>query len=161
MPPEPTRFGLIKSEPHVYGLDHLRRDKRTAWENIRNHQAKNTLMSFGVGDLLLFYHSNADPPAAVGVARVVSAPHPDETQFDARGDYFDPTATREKPRWFCVDVEFVEEFPKPVSLDALKADSALAGMLVTRKGNRLSVTPVEQAHFERVVAMGGGKTRVR
>jgi predicted RNA-binding protein with PUA-like domain len=108
-----------------------------------------------VGDLALFYHSNAKPPGIAGIAKVASAPYPDPTQFDAKSEYFDPAATEEKPRWYLVDFEHVATFPELIPLDALKSDKHLAEMLVCQKGTRLSITPVEKKHFSRVLNLAG------
>jgi predicted RNA-binding protein with PUA-like domain len=149
---------LMKSEPNVYGLSDLRRDKTTAWEGVRNYQARNSLRDDArVGDLVLFYHSNAEPSGVAGLARVARAAYPDPTQFDPKSDYADPTSPPDAPRWVTVDLEFVEAWAEPVTLAQLKADPALEGMEVTRRGSRLSVHPVAQAHFDRVVALGRAK----
>lgn len=151
---------LIKSEPEVYSIDDLARDGRTEWDGVRNYQARNWMRDeMTVGDLVLFYHSNADPPGVAGVARVCSEAHPDSTQFDPKSDYHDPKSTKADPRWSCVDVEFVERFDEPVSLDVLKAQKALDGMMVVKRGVRFSVQPVERAHFARVLKLAGAKTK--
>jgi predicted RNA-binding protein with PUA-like domain len=146
---------LIKSEPEAYSIDDLARDGSTAWTGIRNYQARNYMRDeMSVGDLVLFYHSNAAPTGVVGLARVASAAYPDPTQFDPASDYHDPASTPDAPRWLLVDMAFVERWATTVTLAALKADPALAEMWVVRKGMRLSVQPVEQAHFEHVRALG-------
>lgn len=151
---------LIKSEPEVYSIDDLARDGRTEWDGVRNYQARNWMRDeMAVGDLVLFYHSNADPPGVAGVARVCSEAHPDSTQFDPKSDYHDPKSKKDDPRWSCVDVEFVERFDEPVSLDVLKAQKALDGMMVVKRGVRFSVQPVERAHFARVLKLAGAKTK--
>lgn len=150
------KYWLIKSEPDVYGIGRLKDDKRTAWEGVRNYQARNTMRDeMAVGDLVLFYHSSCEVPGVVGVARVASEPYPDASQFDQRSEYFDPKAKEEAPRWVLVDFEFVAEFPVEVSLAAMKGDAKLEGMVVLRRGNRLSITPVEVRHFRRVCQLGG------
>ena len=147
---------LIKSEPDVYGIDDLERDGVTYWEGVRNYQARNFMRdTMKVGDLLLYYHSNAKPPGVVGVARVAREGYPDPEQFDPESKYFDPKSSPDNPRWTVVDVEFVAKFDEMVSLEALKADEALDGMLVIRKGQRLSIQPVERHHFDRVLEMAG------
>jgi predicted RNA-binding protein with PUA-like domain len=149
------RHWLMKSEPEVYSIADLRRDGRTAWEGVRNYQARNWMRDdMKVGDKVLFYHSNAEPPGVAGVAEVVRAAYPDPHAFDPKSDYFDPKATGGTTVWVTVDLAFVEAFPAVVSLAALKNEAALAGMEVLRKGSRLSVQPVDPAHFDRVVAMG-------
>src|SRR4051812_40672289 len=110
-------YWLIKSEADCYSIDDLKHDKRTAWEGVRNYQARNFMMQdMKVGDLALFYHSSSEPTGVFGIAKVVNASHVDDSQFDPKDDHFDPKAKREKPIWYCVDVAFVEKFPNPVSL---------------------------------------------
>jgi predicted RNA-binding protein with PUA-like domain len=147
-------YWLIKTEPTAYSIDDLKRDKRTAWEGVRNYQARNYMMQMQKGDLALFYHSSADPTAAVGVAKIASAAHADESQFNKKDSHFDKKATKEKPIWYCVDVAFVEKFKTPVLLGVIKADKALAGIMVAQQGSRLSVQPVSKAHFEHICALG-------
>jgi len=112
------------------------------------------------GDLVIFYHSSTSPPGAVGVARIAREAYPDPTQFDAKSPYFDPKSKKEDPRWSLVDVEFVEKFAQLIPLQTLKDDPALKGMLVTQKGSRLSVQPVEKKHFQRVLKMAGATTKL-
>jgi predicted RNA-binding protein with PUA-like domain len=157
-PAPAPRCWLMKSEPDVFSIDDLASAGKTAWEGVRNYQARNHMRDeMRVGDAVLFYHSSADPPAVAGLARVASAAYPDPTQFDANSDYYDPKATREAPRWMLVDVEFVEKFAAPVPLAALQADAALRGMLVIQRGMRRSVQPVEPAHFMHVARLAGAK----
>ena len=150
---------LAKSEPSVYSIDDLARDGETTWEGVRNFQARNTLRSAKKGDLFLFYHSNADPPGVVGVAKVAREAYPDPTQFVKGHDYEDPTSKPDDARWSTIDLAFVEKFASAVPLAALKDDPALAGLEVTRKGSRLSVHPVTQPHFDHIVALGRKKRR--
>lgn len=154
----------MKSEPDVFSIDDLAAVDREPWDGVRNYQARNFMRDeMAPGDLVLFYHSNAKPPGVAGVARVASASYPDPSAFDPDSKYADPKSDPDDPRWWLVEVEFVEKFAEIVSLDALKAeaDRALEGMLVVRRGQRLSVQPVEQGHFARVLQMAGAKTRVR
>ncbi len=158
--PKTTRsLWLMKSEPDVFSIDDLAKQGVSGWEGVRNYQARNFMRAMQVGDLVLFYHSNAKPPGVVGLAEVVRTAYPDPFQFDPKSEYYDPKSPADAPRWSSVDVRFVEKFPRLVSLDELKAEPALEGMLVTQKGSRLSVQPVERAHFERVLAMAGAKTK--
>jgi predicted RNA-binding protein with PUA-like domain len=146
----------MKSEPDVFSIDDLERDGRTTWEGVRNYQARNFLRDdMKVGDLVLFYHSNAEPTGVAGVARVCREAYPDPTQFDPKSEYHDPGAKPEDPRWLMVDVEFVRKLPSLVTLDALKGEPALDGMYVIRRGMRLSVQPVTPEHFALVLQMGG------
>lgn len=145
----------MKSEPDVFSIDDLARDGSTSWEGVRNYTARNFMRDgMQLGDLVLYYHSNAEPSGVAGIAKVSRLAYPDPTQFDPKSEYHDPGVTKEEPRWLMVDVAFVERFPTFVTLDAIKAEPALAKMLVVQKGQRLSVQPVDEAHFARVVAMG-------
>jgi predicted RNA-binding protein with PUA-like domain len=151
------RHWLIKSEADVYSIDDLNRDGRTAWDGVRNYQARNWMRDdMKPGDLVLFYHSNGDPPGVAGLAKVASAPYDDPTQFDPASPYHDPKSTPQAPRWQLVDFAFVERFPAEVPLPLLKADPSLDGMELLRKGSRLSVQPVTEAHFQRVLALARG-----
>ena len=148
---------LMKSEPSVYSIDDLRRDTTTGWDSIRNYKARNYLRDeIQVGDRVLFYHSNAEPPGVAGVAEVVQNGHPDPVQFDAKSDYYDPKATREKPIWFQVRVKFVEKFSTFVPLQALREHAALSDMMVIKRGARLSVQPVTAREFNTIVRLGRG-----
>lgn len=153
-------YWLIKSEPEVYSIEALERDGHTHWEGVRNYQARNHLRAMKVGDLALFYHSNAAPPGVAGVARVCRQAYADEAQFDSKSEYYDPKSRREDPRWSRVDVEFVEQFSTLVPLEVLKADESLEGMLVRKPGMRLSVQPVDLRHFKRVLRLGKSKLQV-
>ena len=146
---------LMKSEPDVYSLDQLQKDKTTCWEGVRNYQARNYMMKdMQVGDEVLFYHSNAEPPGVAGLAKISKIATPDKLQFDKKSEYYDPKATLEKPVWFCVEVEFVEKFKNYISLNDLRLNEKLKEMLVLQKGSRLSVQPVDQRHFEIVKKIG-------
>lgn len=143
-------FWLVKSEGDSYSIDDLKRDKVAAWEGIRNYQARNFMMQMCMGDLVLFYHSSSKPMGVFGIAKVVKESHPDETQFEKKNEYFEPRATREKPMWFCVDLAFVKKFKEPVTLQEMKVDPVLGGMLATSRGSRLSVQPVSEKHFRHI-----------
>lgn len=153
------RYWLMKSEPDVYGFAHLQAepDQTAYWDGVRNYQARNLLRDeIKAGDRVLFYHSRTKPPHVVGVAEVTRSGYPDPTQFDPEEKYFDPKSDPDNPRWYVVDVKAVAPLKQIVPLADLKANPALEGMLVTRKGQRLSVQPVDEAHFDEVVRMGGG-----
>jgi predicted RNA-binding protein with PUA-like domain len=155
-----VKYWLIKSEPHVFSLQDLAQVEQEPWDGVRNYQARNFMRDgMSQGDLALYYHSNCDAPGVVGVARVASEAYPDPTQWDRKSKYFDPKSPEDKPRWLLVDFAFVAEFPKEVSLANMKEDSKLEEMLVVRKGNRLSVMPVEAKHFRRVCKLGGWDPR--
>ena len=148
------KFWLVKSEPDVFSIDDLRRDGETTWEGVRNYTARNFMRDgMSLGDLVLYYHSNAEPSGIVGVARVSGMAEPDPHQFDPKSDYYDAESKKSDPRWLMVRVAFEKKLPRTLTLDELKADPALGGMLVIQKGQRLSVQPVEKAHFERVLTI--------
>jgi predicted RNA-binding protein with PUA-like domain len=149
------QYWLMKAEESDYSIDDLARDGRIHWYGVRNYQARNYMRDeMKVGDMVLYYHSNAKPSGVVGVARVASAPYPDETQFDQKNKYYYPKATREKPVWMLVDVEFVEKFKECISLAKLREVKTLHGMQLLRPGNRLSITPVTKKEFEIIIGMG-------
>jgi predicted RNA-binding protein with PUA-like domain len=153
------RYWLMKSEPSVFSIDDLARAKNqtTSWDGVRNYQARNLLREAQVGDGVIFYHSSADPPAAVGTATIARAAYPDATQFDPKSDYYDDASTKDEPRWFVVDVKFERKFAQPVTLSALRANDALEGMVLLRKGSRLSVQPVTPAEWKVVCKMGDAR----
>lgn len=149
-----SRHWLFKTEPGSYSIDDLARDRTTHWDGIRNYQARNLLRDeVQRGDEVLVYHSNADPPGVVGVAKVVRSGYPDPSARDPESRYYDAKASDEDPRWFMVDLEFREKFRTPVSLGRLKETRGLEKMVVTTK-SRLSVQPVTPSEFEIVVRMG-------
>lgn len=154
------RLWLMKSEPDVYSIDDLERQTRGTWEGVRNYTARNHLRAMSEGDLVLFYHSSTVPPGVVGVAKVVRTAYPDPFQFDPKSEYHDPKSPKDEPRWSAVDVGFVERFAGPVTLETMKGDDALSGLLVLQRGSRLSVMPVEPEHFARIVKLAKGKTRL-
>lgn len=146
----------MKSEPDAFGIDDLVRVKVEPWTGVRNYQARNFMRDqMRVGDRVLFYHSNATPPGVAGLARVARTGVVDATQFDPASPYYDPASRPDEPRWICVDVELERKLPRLVALDELRASPALAGMLVLARGQRLSVQPVEAAHYKAIVAMAG------
>lgn len=146
---------LMKSEPTSYSIDDLERDGKTDWTGVRNFKARNFMREMKVGERVLVYHSNAEPPGAAGLAEVCAVAHPDRTQYDAKSDYFEPKATLDKPYWHCVDVKFVAKFKRLVPLQELRDDDELLGMLLTSgKASRLSVQPMEPEHLARIVKLG-------
>jgi predicted RNA-binding protein with PUA-like domain len=152
------RHWLLKTEPETFSFDDLARAPRktAGWDGVRNYQARNFLRDeMKKGDLALIYHSNADPPAVVGVAEIVREGYPDPTQFDAKHDHYDPAARKDAPRWFQVDVKAVRKLARPVSLDELRGVKALARMPLLQRGQRLSVQPVGEREFELILELGG------
>src|SRR3990167_4206037 len=150
----PKRHWLMKSEPDAFSIADLERVKIEPWTGVRNYMARNYMREMQVGDEVLFHHSNATPPGVAGLARVVRTGVVDEAQFDPASPYFDPKSTRDKYQWDCVEVAYVATLPHLVSMDRLRADPPLADMLVLRKGMRLSVQPVTEAEYVRIVALG-------
>jgi len=146
-------YWLYKTEPSTFSIEDLRRVGRTAWEGVRNYQARNHLREAKVGDQVLFYHSSAKPMAVAGTAKVVKAAYADPSQFDPKSEYFDKDAKRDDPRWSLVDIEFVEAFLNPVTLDEMKKMPALKGMVLLKRG-RLSVQPVTAAEWAAIVKRG-------
>ncbi len=112
-----------------------------------------------IGDLALFYHSNAKPPGVAGIAKVASRPYPDALALDKKSEYYDPSSSEENPRWMLVDFAFVEEFKELLSLEELKEEGSLSDMLILRKGNRLSITPVEEKHFKMICKLANFKSK--
>ncbi|MFM8634237.1 MAG: EVE domain-containing protein [Planctomycetia bacterium] len=143
---------LIKSEPSTFSIHDLAKakGKTTHWEGVRNYQARNFLRSMKKGDRCLFYHSNADPPGAVGIVEVVREAYPDPTAWDPKSDYHDPKASPDNPVWSMVDVKLVSIFPRQVPIDELRGIASLAGMELLRRGSRLSVTPLTAAQFRTI-----------
>jgi predicted RNA-binding protein with PUA-like domain len=145
----------MKSEPDVFGISHLESEGTTLWDGIRNYQARNLLRdAVRADDLCLVYHSGIREPALVGSARVVRAAYPDPAQFDAASPLHDPASKPADPRWFCIDIRYLEHFPRPVTLGAIKATPALAAMVLLRQG-RLSVQPLTDAEWRLIAALAG------
>ena len=153
-----TKYWLMKSEPDVYSIADLEREGSCYWEGVRNYQARNFMRDqMQVGDFVLFYHSNCKPPGVVGLARVCKEAYPDFTAWDPKSKYFDKKSSEDKPTWLMVDVEYIDTFPETISLSQLKAEPALKDLLVTRKGMRLSIQPVEKEHFVTICQLAGRK----
>jgi predicted RNA-binding protein with PUA-like domain len=148
------RYWLMKTEPESFSLADLERVKLEPWTGVRNYMARNHMRAMAVGDGVLFYHSSCDPPGVAGLARVARAQVVDQTQFDPDSKYYDPKATRERPIWDCVEVEYRSALPHFVAIERMRADPALAGMMLLRRGMRLSVQPVTEAEYLRVIALG-------
>lgn len=149
------KYWLMKSEPSVFGIDDLKREGVTGWDGVRNYQARNIMRDeMRVGDLALFYHSNATPPGVAGLMRVVREGYPDATARDPEGDHFDPRATIENPIWMQVDLAYVCTFPVFVPLSVIKADPKLEGIMVAQRGARLSVQPIHADHFSYICRLG-------
>lgn len=151
-------FWLMKSEPDVFGIEDLAAAPRrtTRWDGVRNYQVRNMLRDqFAVGDSAFFYHSSCPEPGIAGVIEVVKAGYPDPTQFDRRSDYYDAAAPTDMPRWYSVDVRLSQRFSRVITLDELRAHAsgALRDLLVLRRGNRLSITPIERAQWQFILSL--------
>jgi predicted RNA-binding protein with PUA-like domain len=132
----------MKSEPDVYSIADLERDRVTIWDGVRNYQARNFLRSMQVGDLVFFYHSNTNPLGIVGLMQIVESQVVDPSQFDSAGEYYDSKSTLAAPRWQTVKVEFVRTFDPQINLATLRDRFTPEELLVVKKGNRLSVMPI-------------------
>lgn len=140
-------YWLMKSEPACYSIDDLYHAplKTTAWDGVRNYQARNYMRQMRIGDLVFFYHSNANPPGIAGIAEVVREAYPDYTAFSKESEHFDPKSTPDNPRWSMVDVRFKKKFSEIITLNTLKNHPELAHVPLVKKGNRLSVMPIDKA----------------
>ena len=153
-------YWLFKSEPDVFSFADLkaRPGGREPWSGVRNYQARNYMRdAMHPGDAALFYHSSCPEPGIAGAMTVASESYPDPTQFQPGSEYFDPKATHEKPVWQLVDVAWAKDFRRFVPLDTLRTDPALAELLILRRGNRLSITPLTAAEYRRICQLGGAK----
>ena len=147
------RYWLMKSEPDVYSIDQLARDKSTHWNGVRNYQARNFMRDqMQIGDKVFFYHSNCEEPGIVGIAEVSKLAYPDPSQFDKKSKYYDEKSTQDDPRWLNVDIRFVKKI-RPVTLAAMRDHKPLAAMRILQRGNRLSITPVDPKEWKEVMAM--------
>lgn len=151
-----VNYWLMKSELDVYPYTQLVADGSTHWDGVRNYQARNMMRdAMKVGDFVLFYHSNCKPPHVAGVARVCKEGYPDHTSWDASSNYHDPKSTADSPRWFMVDIEPVMQLPDSVSLQSVRDNPACENMLLIRRGQRLSIQPVDEDDFDTILTMGG------
>jgi len=149
-----TQFWLMKSEPDCFSIDDLERKGIDHWDGVRNYQARNFMRAqMRIGDRVLFYHSSARPIGIAGLARVHSEAYPDPTAWDPSNSHFGPLASPENPRWCMVDVEFVEKFPEILTLEEMHRNPSLEGLLVLKRGMRLSIQPVEKKHFDEILKM--------
>ncbi len=147
-------YWIFKSEPYVYSIDDLKRDKITFWDGVRNYEARNFLRDkVKIGDLVFFYHSNCDEPGIYGLCEVVKEAYPDFTQFDPDNKHYDPKSNPDNPTWFMVDVKFIEKFEKPVLLEEMKKKFELNNLRLLQKGNRLSIIPVSEKEFKVILNM--------
>ena len=151
-------YWLMKSEPDVYPIDHLRSQKRKTdyWDGIRNYQARNFMRDqMKKGDLAFFYHSNCAEPAVVGIMEIACTAYPDHTAFNSNEKYFDAKSDPDNPRWLMVDVRLKKKFKNPVTLQSIKAQKKLGDMRLVQRGNRLSILPVTALEWHHIVKMAG------
>ena len=151
------RFWLVKSDPDTFGWGDLEKapGRKTVWDGVRNFQARNMLRDDAkAGDGVLFYHSQSDK-AIVGTATISRPGFPDPTQFDPKHPGFDPRSERKDPTWFAVELELDRAFRSPVPLDLLRGTPGLEGMLLLKRGTRLSVMPVTAGEWAIVTRLGG------
>ena len=148
------KYWLMKSEPSNYSIYDLQKEKKSLWDGVRNYQARNFMMKdMKIGDAVLFYHSLAHPPGIAGLAEVSGSARPDPTATNPKSKYYDPKATRENPRWHCVEVTFKKIFKNFISIDILRAEQKLKSMLVLKKGQRLSIMEVQKTEFDHIIKL--------
>jgi predicted RNA-binding protein with PUA-like domain len=145
----------MKSEPDVYGIADLERDRTTIWDGVRNYQARNFLKAMEVDDLAFFYHSNTKPPGIVGLIKIIESQVVDPSQFDLDSDYYDPKSTQTAPRWHTVKLEFVSRFDRQIDLSELRDRFTPEELLVVKQGNRLSVMPILTNIAEQILQISG------
>jgi len=149
-------YWLMKSEPDAFGIDDLaqRPHQTEHWDGVRNYQARNMMRDdMKMGDQVFFYHSNCDLPGIVGIAEVIKESYPDFTAFDPEDKHFDPKSNPDKPTWFMVDVKFVRKLNRTISLQELKQRPELANLALVRRGNRLSIMPVEPEQWDYILGL--------
>ena len=153
------RYWLMKSEPDAFSIDDLKKRPKQIepWDGVRNYQARNSIRDqMQVGDQAFFYHSSCEQPGIYGLMEVASVAYPDPSQFNAKHHHYDPSAKREEPRWFVVDMRYLRHLKRPISLTELRAnEDKLQGMQLLARGNRLSVMPVRAKHWHTIVILGG------
>lgn len=151
------RYWLIKSEPDAFSIDDLRNSpgKKTHWDGVRNYQARNFMRDdMRPGDLVFYYHSNTEVPGIVGIAEVASKAYPDHTAFDPNDHHFDARSDPENPSWVMVDVRYKRKLKRPLSLKEIKEHAdQLDGFALIRRGNRLSVLPVSEQHWNYILSL--------
>ena len=150
------RYWLMKSEPEAFSIDDLenRPGQTEHWDGVRNYQARNMLRDdMKIGDQVFFYHSNCETPGIVGIAQIAREAYPDHTAFDPEDKHFDPSSDPDNPRWVMVDVQFVRKLKRTISLTELKGRPELEGLTLVRRGNRLSIMPVEEAMWGLILAL--------
>ncbi len=150
------KYWLFKSEPDSFSINDLEKaaNKTTCWDGVRNYQARNFLSKqITQEDQIFFYHSNADPPAIVGIAQVNKAGYPDPSAFDPKSNYFDEKSDSKNPTWYSVDIKHIKTFARPLSLGELKNNPKLKNMVLLQKGSRLSIQPVSENEWQEIIKM--------
>lgn len=151
------KYWLMKSEPNVYSIDDLAKEKNktTYWDGVRNYQARNFLRDeMKIGDRVIFYHSNSEPPGATGICEVVKEGYPDFTAFDPDDPHYDPKSKKDNPAWIMVDVKLIKKFSRLVPINEMRENKKLVNMQLLQRGNRLSVMPLTKTEFDTIVGMG-------
>ena len=144
----------MKSEPNDYSIDDLESDKKEPWDGIRNYQVRNMIRDdMNVGDRAFFYHSSCKVPSVVGIMTIVSEAYPDPTQFEPGDKHFDEKSNPKDPRWLLVDVEFERKLKRPITLNELKDHPGLSDFRLNRRGNRLSIFPVGEQHWDLILGL--------
>ncbi|MDH4107052.1 MAG: EVE domain-containing protein [Gammaproteobacteria bacterium] len=147
-------YWLMKSEPDAFSIDDLGARKTEPWDGIRNYQVRNMMRDdMRIGDLAFFYHSSCAEPAVVGIMSIASKAYADPSQFDRNSKYYDAGSKRDDPRWLLVDVRFERKLRRPVRLQELKEHPALEDFQLLKRGNRLSVFPVDKRHWDLVLSL--------
>jgi predicted RNA-binding protein with PUA-like domain len=147
----------MKSEPEVFSIDDLAKSKNqtTYWDGVRNYQARNFLRDeIKIGDKVIFYHSNSEPPGAAGICEVVKEGYPDFTAFDPENHHYDPKSKMDSPTWFMVDIKLIKKFSHFVSIDEMRENKKLQTMKLLQRGNRLSVIPLTKQEYDEIVRLG-------
>ncbi len=148
------QYWLMKSEPDVYGIDHLKEAKVDHWDGVRNYQARNMMRDeMKKGDQVFFYHSNCEQPGIVGIMTIAREGYPDHTAFEPNEKYYDPKSDPDNPRWYMVDVRYKRKLKRTITLAELKEHPGLGDMPLVRKGNRLSIMPVTQEQWELILGL--------
>ncbi len=152
-----TKYWLMKSEPEVFSIDDLAKSKNqtTYWDGVRNYQARNFLRDeIKIGDKVIFYHSNSEPPCAAGICEVVKNGYPDFTAFDPANPHYDPKSKKDLPIWFMVDIKLIKKFSRFVSIDEMRENKKLQTMKLLQRGNRLSVIPLTKQEYDEIIRLG-------
>jgi predicted RNA-binding protein with PUA-like domain len=149
-------YWLMKSEPGEFSIDDLaaRPAQTEPWDGVRNYQARNMLRDqMKLGDRVFFYHSNCEVPGIVGLAEIAREAYPDPTAFDPDHKHYDPKSRVDQPTWFMVEVRFIRKLRRVIALAELKDRPELDGLALIRRGNRLSVMPVDERQWKFVLSL--------